>query len=185
MTMIVSIAYINFGNLFKDFKEDADREALVKDWYRIFKDYDYRVVQIALDYLINNVKIENIQLFNQADLKSEIKSKIVKLTTQEQLSEIEAINMIKKAVSRSGWYSVEEFEKLPPILQKLVDTPSRLKQWSQMGSEFDTVVLSQLRKGYDIMLKREQERVALPMDVKQALENNSIKIGKGFIKLRG
>ena len=68
-----------------------------------------------------------------------------------------AADMVRRAVSNSLYNSIEEFQKLPPAIQKAVVSPSRLASWARTDiDEFETVCMSHFRKSYKICLKREQ-----------------------------
>ena len=75
---------------------------------------------------------------------------------------------MRKAISRGLYYANEEFESLPEEAKKVVVRPEQLKEWAQMPSEeIDTVVRSNFRRSYEIMLKRSAELESLPKEVKK------------------
>ena len=99
----------------------------------------------------------------------QIKAKLRLIMARGELSETEAWSMIRKAVRNSGYESQEEFDRLPPPLQKLVGSASQLREWALMDSgTLNSVVSSNVLKAYRTQTAREREFNALPPDV-QAL----------------
>ena len=97
-----------------------------------------------------------------------IKKKMREISQPETVTELEAWHYIKKAVSNSLYYSQREFNKLPPIIQKIVGSPNVLRDWAYMDtSQFDTVIQSNIMRSYQLMSEREQEYMALPQSVKE------------------
>lgn len=77
------------------------------------------------------------------------------LTTEE------AVDLVRRAVGNSIYNSTEEFQKLPPSVQKAVISPHRLHTWAQTDiEEFETVCMSHFRKAYQIQVKRDQQLLA-------------------------
>ena len=77
-----------------------------------------------------------------------------------------------KATRRSILNSKEEFEKLPPILQRLVGSPSKLKEWALMDADtVNSVVASNLMRSYKVIAEKEKEFQALPSNVRAVLES--------------
>lgn len=106
-----------------------------------------------------------------------IKDSIVKLKTPNAMTEQEAWLLVKKATRNGVYGSGDEFRKLPPVLQKLVGSPSQLREWAVMDSDtLNSVVASNFQRSYKVMAAREKERLALPSDVRNVMEQ----IGEGM-----
>ena len=67
----------------------------------------------------------------------------------DAMSAMQAWRLVRKA-AENGWYnSEEEFEKLPPLCQRIVGAPGTLKDWATMeASELETVVGSNFQRSY-------------------------------------
>lgn len=141
-------------------REDAT--ARLNLWAEMFADDDAGLVGAAVKSIIvagNREFAPNI---------GQIKEQMRKLTEKHgDKSEAEAWARIRKAIRNSGYESREEFDRLPPILQRLVGSPSQLREWAMMDSdELNTVVASNVQRAYRTMQQREIETAKLPKEVK-------------------
>jgi hypothetical protein len=99
-----------------------------------------------------------------------VKAKIRQLTERPQMAPQEAWGMVWRAVQRSAYNSREEFERLPPMLRRLVGTPEQLKAWAQMDANtVQSVIGSNFQRSYQERAKQESEFQALPGDIKQMI----------------
>lgn len=97
----------------------------------------------------------------------EINEKIMQITQPEEMTEMEAWAFVSKAIRNSAYNSAEEFEKLPPVVQRLVGSPSQLREWGQMDSDtVNSVVASNFQRSYKARAKNERDFLALPSSVK-------------------
>lgn len=149
----------------------ADGEARLNLWAQMFADDDAGLVGAAVKAIIvagNREFAPNV---------GQIKEQMRKLTSAEDTSEAEAWALIRKAISNSGYEAVAEFEKLPPTLQRIVGSPSQLRDWSMIDSEtVNSVVMSNVQRAYRSIQKREQEIEKLPSDVKELIATMSRKM---------
>lgn len=98
----------------------------------------------------------------------QVKAHINKIMQPEQMTESEAVSLILAATRNSTYNASTEFNKLPPMLQKLVGTPAQLRAWALCDSEtINTVVSSNLQRSYKVLAEREREYNALPEVIKQ------------------
>ena len=104
----------------------------------------------------------------------QIKAKMRLIAGHGELSDTGAWNMVRNAIRNSGHESREEFEKLPPPLQKLVGNASQLREWALMDSEtLNSVVSSNFLKAYRAWSEREREYNALPPDVREVVTQSA------------
>lgn len=89
------------------------------------------------------------------------------------------------ALRNSLYNSDDEYRKLPQVIQRIVGSPSVLREWAQSDiNELQTVIASNFQRSYRARAKGEREFMALPqstkdflsqlageMDIKNALEN--------------
>lgn len=164
---IFAVLKANYNNFFKNMTR-IDAEAQVSLWAEMFADTPYEMVGLAVKSFIAT-DVEGYPP-NVGRIKQEIR----KLTEKEQMTEQEAVSLIMKA-TRNGLYGAkEEFEKLPPVLQRLVGSPEQLRAWARMPEdELQTVVASNLMRSYKVIAKREEEYQALPSSIKNLLEQAS------------
>nr|DAO46155.1 MAG TPA: replisome organizer [Bacteriophage sp.] len=101
-------------------------------------------------------------------------AKVKTIEEPAQLNESEAWGLVSKAI-RNGYYgAVEEFSKLPPLVQKAVGTPDNLRNWSQTNLEsVETVIQSNFLRAYRVEAQRAEEISKMPSDIKIMIENTS------------
>ncbi len=90
------------------------------------------------------------------------------MTEPKYLNPLEAWALVSKAIQRSGYYAEEEFEKLPPVVQKAVGRPATLREWARIDTNtVNTVSQAQFLKTYKAEVKREQDYNRLPLEAKK------------------
>ena len=142
-------------------KTQQEREDAIRLWAEMFADEPGEVVAMAVKALIKS----RVSTFPPGI--GEITEKIQQIMLPEQMTELEAWSLVAKAVSNSGYNSGEEFRKLPEVVQRLVGSPSQLREWALMDSEtFNSVVASNFQRSYKVRAKNEREYLALPSSVK-------------------
>lgn len=100
-----------------------------------------------------------------------VKAKLRLITSGDEMTEAEAWGIVAKAVRNSGYDSRKEFNRLPPILQRLVGSPAQLKEWAMMDSEtLHSVVASNFQRSYKAIAQREREIAKLPPDVRALVD---------------
>lgn len=163
IALLLGVIKVAYPNSFKDMPE-SDRMALIKLWERQFAEYDYKLVERAIDCIIasdTNPFMPSI---------GRIKEEIVKLTQKPAMTEQEAWALIDKATRNGIHNSGEEFRKLPPELQRLVGSPAQLREWAMTDSKtLSTVIASNFMRSYRARIQSEKEFLALPNDIKQML----------------
>lgn len=160
---IFAVLKANYANFFKNMSR-VDAEAQVSLWAEMFADTPYELVGMAVKtYIATDVE-------GYPPNVGRIKRELMRLTEKEQMTEQEAVSLIMKA-TRNGLYGAkEEFEKLPPVLQRLAGSPEQIRAWARMPvDELQTVVASNLMRSYRAIAKKEEEYQALPSSIKNLL----------------
>lgn len=152
---------------FPNFKP-SDLSETVDIWNMMLDEYTYNQIAGALKSYI---------LADSTGFAPSIGQLIAKVKTIEepaQLNETEAWGLVSKAI-RNGYYgAVEEFSKLPPLVQKAVGTPDNLRNWSQTNLEsIETVIQSNFLRAYRVESQRAAEISKMPSDIKTMIENTS------------
>ncbi|MBQ7976589.1 MAG: hypothetical protein IJ300_12965 [Clostridia bacterium] len=149
-------------------KTDLNKRAMVNLWEEHFADKDYNLVKAAVNAYISTDTTGYVPNVGQ------INEQIRKLTNKEQMTEQEAVAKIIKATKRGTYYAEEEFEKLPPVLQRLVGSPEQIRVWGGMQEdEIQTVVASNLMRSYRAIAQKEELHQTLPSSIKAMLEQAS------------
>lgn len=166
---ILAVIKKNYPHAYKDFTRE-EKEDLIVLWQEMFADDDYGVVGAAVkSYIATDTK-------GFAPVIGQIKELIRKITEPNEMSEQEAWGYVAKALRNSGYNSAEEFEKLPAQIQRVVGSPSQLRDWALMDSDtVQSVVASNFQRSYRARAKSDKEYQALPSSVREMLESVSNK----------
>lgn len=130
-------------------------------WYEVLKDLPYDVASAAAQAYI--------QSETYFPTPASIRKYAVQVTTKEDISELEAWNMVYKAMSniRDG-NAKAEFDKLPAVIQKALGNPASLREMSVMDIEtVNTVEQSHFIRAYRTALEREKKTMQLHPSLRQ------------------
>lgn len=142
------------------------REAAVNAWLMCLSEYDNNVVTAAFKAYITT------DTSGFAPGIGQLLDKVHLIQNPQELNEMEAWALVSKAL-RNGYYgAVEEFNKLPPLVQKAVGSPDNLRNWSQTDVKaIETVIQSNFMRSYAAIVKREYEINKMSADVRALIEN--------------
>ena len=160
---VLSILRGAYPGFYRDItKQEA--ESTIVLWAAMFEEEPFELVGAA------------VKAFITADAKGfppaigQIKERIRQITTPEEMTEQEAWALVSKAIRKSTYGSVEEFEKLPPEIQAVVHDPGQLRQWALSESdEVETVIASNFMRSFRAKQKNIKEYMALPTEVKRLM----------------
>lgn len=146
----------------------ADEELAAQVWADVTEDYTYKQVDTALkSYMRTNTS-------GFAPVPGQIIDKIHTMTAPQELNEMEAWSLVSKAIRNSGYNSVEEFAKLPPIVQNAVGLPSQLRTWALDENYNEEVAMSSFQRAYKAELKRHEELQKMPQNVRQLIKKANV-----------
>ena len=153
---LVMIIKASFPNWHPD-----DLSFTVDAWAAMLRDYDYRDAETALRIYISTDTSGFAPAIGQIIQKMHIADDYTELT------EMQAWDLVSKAL-RNGCYGAEkEFLKLPEAVQQAVGSPSQLHNWATMeGDGVETVIQSHFARSYRAILNRRKEFKRMPQDVK-------------------
>lgn len=144
-----------------------DISETVDVWQMMLSDYDYNLVAMALKaYILSDTS-------GFAPSIGQLVAKIQKLTKPQELSEMEAWSLVKKAISNSAYDYVEEFHKLPPIIQKCVGSAYQLKCWALDEDFNEQVASSNFARSYRTMVVRQEEFAKMPQEIRDVISSVS------------
>ena len=140
-----------------------DISETVDVWNMMLSDYDYNLVAMALKaYILSDTS-------GFAPSIGQLVAKIQTLTKPQELSEMEAWSLVKKAISNSAYDYVDEFHKLPPIIQKCVGSAYQLKCWALDEDFNEQVASSNFARSYRTMVARQEEYIKMPQEIKEVI----------------
>lgn len=170
---VLSVIKAAYPNFYKDLNK-TELESVIQLWSTMFANDDSSIVTEAVKALIATLKFP--------PTIADVKEKINLITQPPRMTEIEAWNTVYKAIS---YYKAgENFEKLPPMLQKLVGSPNQLREWAQMdGETVRSVIQSNFMRSYTARVKVDTQIQQLPESTKKVIAELSGKFsiegGKG------
>lgn len=145
-----------------------DKTIAVNTWHSILSEYQYSQVGAALKKYIQTNKSGFAPSIGQIiDSISEIYSKNDK-------NEIEAWNIVWKAIRSSGDYNraLVNFENFPQVIKKSVGSPGQLKEWALTENLNVEVVSSNFMRTYRMVLSEEKERRKMSPEILKIIEDN-------------
>lgn len=160
MAEIIAIMQANYPDDFRGMS-DAAMHGKINLWFMQFRDDDYKEVLAAV---MAHIATDTNRFMPPVGV---IKAKLVEIRQPDEMTELEAWELVSKATRNSSYNSAEEFAKLPPVVQRLVGSPMQLKEWAAMDTEtLQSVVASNFQRSYKVRAKNEREYLALPSSVK-------------------
>lgn len=115
----------------------------INAWSVMLDEYDYKTVETALKSFIMNEKDGFAPSIGQ------IVDIIHHLKQPERLNRMQAWSLVRKAIQNSIYHSVEEYEKLPILIQNAVGSPGQLRSWAMAEDFNENVISSNFGKVYD------------------------------------
>ena len=130
-------------------------------WTKMFEDDDFKSVMAAVQALITT------RTEGYPPTIGEVKARLSQLSSPNELSEQEAWALVSKACQNGYYHSVEEFEKLPEVIQRSIGGPEQLKAWAQMDADtVESVVASNFMRTFRAKQKQQKELDMMPTEVK-------------------
>lgn len=156
---ILAVLKAAYPNFYKDMtKEDAKNT--VDLWATMFADEKPQIVIEAVKSLICTLKYP--------PTIADVKEKIALITQPPAMTEIEAWDMVRRAISY--YHANEAFTNLPPILQKIVGSPNQLREWALMDVEtVNSVIQSNFMRSFRAKVAQEKEQSMLPESTKRLI----------------
>lgn len=135
-------------------------------WNMMLEEYSYSQISMALKAYVHS------DTSGFAPSIGQLINTIYTIQNPQELNEMEAWFLVSRAL-RNGYYgAVEEFDNLPPLVQKAVGTPDNLRNWSQTNTDsVENVIQSNFMRSYRAVVKREEEIKKMPADVQALIEN--------------
>lgn len=160
---IMSVLRGAYPHFYRDISKQ-EAYGTINLWTDMFSNDDASIVAAAVKSLIDGDDKGFPPTIGQ------VKAKMRLLVGSDELTEAEAWNLVSKAVKNGLYGAVEEFEKLPPAVKRIVGSPSQLRDWAYMDSDtLHSVVASNFQRSYKVVATREKEIAALPDDVKKLI----------------
>jgi len=162
---IIKVAYPRFySNVTKQEADDA-----VNLWSIMFADDDAKVVTEAVKAMIATLKYP--------PTIADVKEKIRLITTEEQMTELEAWNIVYGAICCANYYAEDCFERFPEVIKRVVGTPKNLRDWALMEpATINSVIQSNFMRSYTSKVKHVNEIAMMPTSTKIMMEGIADKL---------
>lgn len=143
----------------------ADRTFTVNTWTSMLEEYDFQSVQMAFKKFV----LSDTSGF--APSIGQLVAQMQEIAEGDDIGEIEAWGIVSRAIGNSLYNAKEEFEKLPPLLQRVVYSPATLREWGMMDSDtVHSVVQSHVIRNYRAAAKAAREEAKLPPKFRELLK---------------
>lgn len=135
-------------------------------WNMMLEEYSYSQISTALKTYVHS------DTSGFAPSIGQLINKLHEVQSPQELNEMEAWLLVGRALRNGTYGAVEEFNKLPPLVQKAVGGPDNLRNWAQTDSEsIENVVQSNFMRTYRIVVNRAKEYQKMPKDIQALIEN--------------
>lgn len=163
---IMAMLKTAYPSFYKDLSKE-ELNAAVNLWATMFSEEPIQVVTEAIKALMCTLKYP--------PTIADVKEKIAMITQPPAMTEMEAWDMVKSAISY--YNAAETFERLPPILKRIVGSPNQLREWALMDVEtVNSVIQSNFMRSYRAMAAREREYAMLPESTRQLIQSIAAKM---------
>ena len=145
-------------------------ESALNVWYQLLKDLDYMTASLALEkHMMTSPFPPTI-----ADIRSAAAEFGSAVNGADDLSELSAWSLVRRAIQNSNYNAETEFERLPVVVRRAVGTPDNLREMASMPIEtVESVEQSHFVRVYRPMLQREKEPRKLSPAVRSILEGKA------------
>jgi hypothetical protein len=158
---------MRIGSLYQNWKPQVELQYVIEAWFEVLEPYSYQQCRTAL------------LSFSATDTKGFAPSpgQLIEIIDRgnrgDELTQDEAFSLVLNAVQRSTYYSREEFNKLPEVVQKAVGSPENLRA-AAMDENFNMDVFKSLFfNSYRTAVARSNEMNRLPVNVATMIEEKS------------
>lgn len=137
-------------------------------WNMMLEEYSYSQISMALKTYVHS------DTSGFAPSIGQLINKLHEVQSPQELNEMEAWFLVSKAL-RNGYYgAVEEFNKLPPLVQKAVGSPDNLRNWALTDiNSIENVVQSNFMRTYRTVVNRAKEFQKMPKDIQALIESTN------------
>lgn len=164
---IMAILRVAYPGYYKDIS-DADAKAAVNLWHTEIGHHPYKLVKAAIYSCIATSK--------WPPTVAEINEEIARITQPDEMTEMEAWNLVTRALANSGYESKKEFAALPGPIQRVLGSPATLREWAMMPvCEVQTVVASNFQRSYRAITESDRKNLVSPEIAKQMAAAGVIK----------
>lgn len=143
--------------------EKSEKSEAIDIWTALFDAEPFELVAAGTKaFIVSDTK-------GFAPAPGQIKQKIRLLTHQEEQTETQAWEHVRKAIAGGRGDFREAWDKLPGEIKEIV-SPGQLREWSITDLSQQQVIASNFMRSYRAKTRRDQEIAQLPEDVHNAIK---------------
>jgi hypothetical protein len=159
LIMVICSTYPNY--------KPMDLTDTVNVWHFMLSDFEYNEISVALKaYILSDTS-------GFAPTVGQVLENARKIKSPEELNEMQAWALVSKALRNGTYGAEEEFNKLPPLVQQAVGSPSQLRNWATTDYEsIENVIQSNFMRTYRTVCNRANEFSKLTPDILSICSNN-------------
>ena len=160
---------------YPSFLKDRNPKITSELWHELFEKIPYEKVQASLmEFILKDTK-------GFAPAPGMLRAILLSHMAENDMSEMEAWSLLVKAVSRSAYYSREEYEKLPPVLQDIIRSPQVLHEWAFLNESYlQSTVFPWFCRSFSRRIESEREESLMPSSVMQNLAGERAAVDAGL-----
>ena len=158
MLSLLKASYPAFYSKF----QKAELESIANLWTEMFEEENFEITKYALKELIATYSGYPPDI---ATVKNKIKELCATATGEETDEQLWL--RLKEALKNGIYGSKEEFEKLPPVLQRYCGSPATIREMAVIDNDvLNTVNKGQFLKQIKIIREREEYAMRMPESMK-------------------
>ncbi len=143
--------------MYPAFRRDRDAGLTSRLWHSLFQEVPYEQMQQALmEFIATDTK-------GFPPAPGMLRAILLSHMDSEELPEMEAWRLTLRAISRGTYYSRQEFNKLPPVIRRVVGSPENLHDWAGMDErQVSGNIQPWFLRAYQQRLEKERSGRLLP-----------------------
>lgn len=148
-----------------------DKTLAVNGWFSMLGEYDSELIQKAFKHYVT----EGHEFAPNPGQLIQTAHNLVSSAVSEYLPEGEAWAKVLKALQKSTYYSEEQFNGLPELVQKALGSPNMLRTMATDDFFNEEVARSNFLKAYREVVNRDREEKTMAADVKAFISEKIVK----------
>lgn len=149
--------------LFPSFKPE-NKSQMIDTWLVMLGEYPKDEVFLALKSYIHS---------NNSGFAPGVSQLIYELEKPKEIATMDSLSawkLVRVAIGRSTYGYVDEFNKLPPTIQKAIGGAEILHYWAMDGHFDEGVTMSQFIKNYNSVVTKQRDFERLPIEMKSRVQ---------------
>lgn len=153
-----------------------DLSFTVDAWHLMLQEENYNEISAALASYIKRADSAFAPSIGQ--LMQQLANLKKVATGEKELTEVEAWNMVYKAICNSNYNAESEFEKLPEDIKRAVGNPAQLREWAKTDAEqLNITDKNAFFRSYRVAKENLSREVKLEKDLSRLSTETVMKLG--------